>query len=163
VDGSSAIHGLQTSPAFCHISGMKLRCMLLAFLGLMIGCNQQKQRDLRAEIVADANKHLEKADIIVGRLNRVGELTPPHEVATSLRIFTREIQQWHRDYIILRTKMAAHEVPREQQTESTKRYKETVENVRAKVAQTEHRLTKRSDGRFFYMDLQRLRNVVSEL
>jgi hypothetical protein len=144
---------------------MKFRWVLCAVgsLWLMAGCNDQKRRDLQSDIVADANKHLEKAETIVVRLSRLSELTPPREVATSLRIFTREVQQWHRDYIVLRSKMAVRQVSREQQSESTKRYKETVENLRTRVAQTEHRLAKRSDGQFFYVDLQRLRNVVSEL
>jgi hypothetical protein len=136
---------------------------MVVALCLASGCNSKKQRDLKAEIVADTQKHLEKAPALVNRLTKLTELTPAAEVANALRLFAHDVQNWHRDYMSLRAKMMVRSVSRDQQSEISRQYKAAVEELRLRVAQTERRLTNRSDTKFFYVDLQRVRDMMRDL
>ena len=137
--------------------------LIVVALCLASGCNSKKQRDLKAEIVADTQKHLEKAPALVNRLTKLTELTPAAEVANSLRLFAHDAQRWRRDYMSLRAKMMVRSVSRDQQSEISRQYKAAVEELRLRVAQTERRLTNRSDTKFFYVDLQRVRDTMRDL
>jgi hypothetical protein len=137
--------------------------LIVAAFCLTPGCNGKKQRDLKAEILADTQKHLEKSPALVSRLAKLTELTPATEVANSLRLFAHDVQRWRRDYMSLRAKMMVRSVSRDQQSEISRQYKAAVEELRLRVAQSERRLTKRSDTQFFYVDLQRVRDTMRDL
>ena len=144
---------------------METRCLLWLFAAVLFvtGCDGQKRRDLQAEALADTTKHLEKAVVLILRLSKLSELTPAYEVANTLRLFTHELREWRREYMLLGAKMTTRGVSEAQQSEITKQYKATVEDLRTKVAQAERRLAKRSDVQLFYADLQRVREAVRDL
>ena len=135
---------------------------LLAVALLLISCSQ-RDPDVKARALAEANRHIESGADLVKRLSKLTEFTPPYEIAATLRRFTYDTQEWHRTYAAQRAKLMTRGLSRDQSAELTRRYNVTVEELRLKVEQTERRLSKRSDTKLYYAELLRMREAVRQL
>jgi hypothetical protein len=135
---------------------------LLATALLLTGCGQRTP-DAKAQALAEARGHIDGANALVTRLSRLSEITPPYEVATTLRAFTHEVEQWRRSYMSQRGKLTVRGISRDESAELTRRYNAVVEELKVKVEQAERRLSKRSDNRLFYAELLRMREAMRQL
>lgn len=135
----------------------------LVALLLMAGCHDANQPNPKAQVIADTNRHIDQGGALLTRFSKINEFTSPYEIATALRMFAHETDQWHRAYAVNRAKMMARGVPRAQAGEVSRRYRVTVEDLRLKVEQLERRLAKRSDGKLYHAELIRVREVMREL
>jgi hypothetical protein len=142
---------------------MKSRSVwLLATVLLLTSCGQ-RDRDAKAQALADARGHIDAGNALMTRLSRLTEITPAYEVATTLRAFTHELEQWRRSYVTQRSKMSIRGLTRDESAELTRRYNAAVEELKVKVEQAERRLSKRSDNRIFYAELLRMREAIRQL
>lgn len=134
---------------------------LVATALLLTACGRNP--DAKAQAITEAKRHIEAGNETLTRFSKLTELTPPYEVAATLRRFTHDIEQWARTYATQRAKLMARGISREQSAELTRRYKATVENLRVKIEQTERRLAKRSDNKLYYAELLRMREAMRQL
>ena len=142
---------------------MKSRAVwLLSTVLLLTGCGQGKP-DAKAQALADARGHIDGANALVTRLSRLTEITPPYEVATTLRTFTHEVEQWRRSYMSQRGTLTMRGITRDESAELTRRYNAVAEELKLKVEQAERRLSKRTDNKLYYAELLRMRDAIRQL
>jgi hypothetical protein len=153
---------LESIGVSAHFRAMKSRGVWLLATVLLTGCGQGKP-DAKAQALAEARGHIDGASALVTRLSRLTEVTPPYEVATTLRTFTHEVEQWRRSHMSQRGKLTMRGITRDESAELTRRYNAVVEELKVKVEQADRRLSKRSDNRLFYAELLRMRDAMRQL
>jgi len=129
---------------------------------LLTSCSQ-RDPDALARALAEAKRHIEAGAELVTRLSKLTEFTPPYEIATTLRRFTHDTEEWRRDCDAQRARLMTRGLSPDQSAELNRRYKATVEELKLKVEQTERRLSKRSDTKLYYAELLRMREAVRKL
>ena len=135
---------------------------LLAAALLLTACSPRNP-EANAEALAEAKRHIAEGDETMTRLSKLNQFSPAYEVATTLRRFTHDVEEWQRAYGKQRARLTARGISREESVDLTRRYKAAVEDLRSKVEQTDRRLAKRSDNEFYYAELLRMREAMKKL